>query len=86
MTNDDDIILARLAALPDLPLEPRAVAAVRRRARAALAEERDGGRLAHLGRIWTGVMLPAVLVAAAVLYAYDSYQFVERTYVASAGG
>jgi hypothetical protein len=83
MTNEDDT-LARLAALPDLPLAPHTV--VRRRARAALAEEREGGRLASLGRLWTGVMLPAVLVAAAVLYAYDSYRFVERTYVASAGG
>jgi hypothetical protein len=84
MTNDDPT-LARLAALPDLPLPPRAVAAVRRRARAALAEER-AGRLASLRRFWTGVMLPAVLVAAALLYAYDSIQFVERTYVASARG
>jgi hypothetical protein len=85
MTNDDPT-LARLASLPDLPLDARAVASVRRRARAALAEERDGGRLARLGRVWTGVMLPAVLVASAVLYAYDSLQFVERTYVASTGG
>ncbi len=85
MTNDDDT-LARLAALPDLPLAPHTVAVVRRRARVALAEEREGGPLARLGRMWTGVMLPAVLVAAAVLYAYDSYRFVERTYVASSGG
>jgi hypothetical protein len=85
MTNDDPA-LARLAALPDLPLAPHMVAVVRRRARAALAEERDGSPLARLGRLWMGVMLPAVLVAAAVLYAYDSYRFVERTYVASAGG
>jgi hypothetical protein len=81
MTHDDP--LARLAALPDVPLDAHAVAAVRRRARAVLAEEREGGPLARLGRIWTGVLLPAVLVACAVLYAYDSVRLLERTYVAS---
>ncbi len=84
MKSDSDL-LARLADLPDVPLDAHAVAAVRRRARAALAEEREGDRLARLARLWTGVMLPAVLVASAVLYAYGSFEFVERTYIASAG-
>ncbi len=84
MKSDSDL-LARLADLPDVPLDPHAVSAVQRRARAALAEEREGGRLARLARLWTGVVLPAVLVASAVLYACDSVAFVERTYLASAG-
>ena len=84
MKSDSDL-LARLAELPDVPLGAHAVSTVRRRARAALAEEREGGRLARLARLWTRVMLPAVLVASAVLYAYDSFEFMERTYLASAG-
>ena len=47
MKSDSDL-LARLAELPDVPLGAHAVSTVRRRARAALAEEREGGRLADI--------------------------------------
>ena len=77
----DDPLAQRLASLPDTPLDPRVSAAVRRKARAAL----DEGRGARWSRLWAGVVLPAVMVGCAVLYAVDSVQFLERTYVATAG-
>lgn len=77
----DDPLAKRLALLPDTPLDPRVSAAARRKALAAL----DEGRGARIQRLWAGVVLPAVMVACGVLYAVDSVQFLERTYVATAG-
>ena len=77
---NDDMLAKRLAELPDARIDPRFSASVRREARAAL-EESTGARLT---RLWASVMLPAILVGCAVVYAVDAAAFLERTYVATA--
>ena len=76
----DDMLAKRLAELPGAHIDPGVSAAVRRQARAAL-EERTSGRLTHL---WASVLLPALLVGCAVVYAVDAAAFLERTYVTTA--
>ena len=77
----DDPLAQRLAGLPDAPLDPGVSTAVLREARAALEE----APAARLSRLWTGAVLPALLVGCAVAYAVGSVEFLERIYVASAG-
>ena len=77
---NDDMLTKRLAELPEARIDPRFSASVRQKARAALDESTS----ARLTRLWTSVMLPALLVGCAVLYAVDSASFLERTYVATA--
>lgn len=74
----------RLAALPDTPIDPRFSAEVLRQAREVLAEEREGSAFARASRLWYGTLLPAALVACALVYACDAVRTLERIYVASA--
>ena len=61
-------------------IDPRAAAAVLREARAVLIEEwRPAARFV---RVWTGVVLPAVLVACGLLYTWGAVETIERIYVA----
>lgn len=75
-----DPIADKLAKLPDEPLDPRAAAAVLRRARGVLADEGRG--VARLQRLWTGVLLPAVLLGCALVYTVGALETIERVYVA----
>lgn len=75
-----DPIADKLARLPDEPLDPRAAAAVLRRARGVLADE--GRAVVRLQRFWTGVLLPAVLLGCALVYTLGALQTIERVYVA----
>jgi len=77
---NDDMLAKRLAELPEVHIDPRVSAAVRMQARAALAESTS----VRLTRLWASVMLPALLVGCAVLYAVDEAAFLERTYMATA--
>jgi hypothetical protein len=61
-------------------IDPRAAAAVLREARAALVDE--GRPAARLVRLWTGVVLPAVLVACGLVYTWGAVQTIEHIYVA----
>jgi hypothetical protein len=76
-----DPIADKLARLPDAPLDPRAAAAVLRRARGVLANE--GRAVVRLQRLWTGVLLPAVLLGCAALYTWGAVETIERVYVAA---
>jgi hypothetical protein len=76
----DDPLAKELAHLPDDPLDPRAAAAVLRHARGVLEEE--GRLIARLLRLWTGVLLPAVLLTCAVVYTWGAVQTIEAIYVA----
>lgn len=78
--DNDDPIATHLAHLPGDPLDPRAAAAVLRRARAVLIDE--GRPAAQLARLWTGVLLPAVLVACAIVYSGGAFQTIQSIYVA----
>ena len=75
-----DPVADKLAKLPDEPLDPRAAAAVLRRARGVLADE--GRAVARLQRLWTGVLLPAVLLGCALVYTVGAVDTIERVYVA----
>ena len=75
-----DPIADKLARLPDEPLDPRAAAAVLRRARGVLANESSA--VVRLQRLWTGVLLPAVLLGCALVYTLGALQTIERVYVA----
>lgn len=75
---------ARLAALPETPIDPHFAQAVLRKAHEVLAEEREGSALARASRLWYGTLLPAALVACAFVYACDAVRTLERIYVASA--
>jgi hypothetical protein len=76
----NDPILERLRDLPVPPLDDAAVGRVRWRAQAALAGER---RLpVRMVRVWTGSVLPALLVAAGLMYAWRSLTWMESIYVA----
>jgi hypothetical protein len=78
---DHDPLANTLARLPDDPLPPRAAAAVLRRARGVLVDE--GRPTAKLQRFWSGVLLPAVLLACALVYSVGAVQTIERVYVAA---
>jgi hypothetical protein len=77
---NDDMLAKRLAELPEAQIDPRVSAAVRRQARAALEESPS----VRFTRLWASVMLPALLVGCAVVYAVDAAAFLERTYVVTA--
>jgi hypothetical protein len=79
-SNTDDSIATHLAKLPGEPLDPRAAAAVLRRARATLIDE--GRPAAQLTRLWTGIVLPAVLLGCAVVYSGGAFQTIQSIYVA----
>ena len=76
--------LARLlAALPDEPLDGRFAASVQRRARLVFEGERERiSQWARLSRIFSGRLLPAFLLACAVIYVWGSMQVIERVYLA----
>jgi hypothetical protein len=76
-----DPVAAKLALLPDDPLGPRAAAAVLRHARGVLIDE--GRPAARLLRVWTGVLLPTVLVACALVYTWGALRALETIYVAA---
>lgn len=80
MNPQPDPIADKLARLPDEPLDPRAAAAVLRRARGVLANE--GSASVRLQRLWTGVLLPAVLLGCALVYTVGALETIERVYVA----
>jgi hypothetical protein len=76
----NDPLLDRLRDLPAVPLDNAAVMRVQREARAALeGERRLEGRIA---RVWTGSILPALLVTAGLVYAWGSLTWMESVYVA----
>jgi hypothetical protein len=79
-TNGDPLA-NKLALLPDDPLDPRAASAVLRHARGVLVDE--GRPAARLLRVWTGVLLPAVLVACALVYTWGAFRTIESIYVAA---
>jgi len=74
-----DPIANKLALLPDDPLSPRAAAAVLRHARGVLIDE--GQPMARFLRVWTGVLLPTVLVACALVYTWGAFRTIESIYV-----
>ncbi len=76
-----DPLATKLALLPDDPLDPRAASRVLRHARAVLVDE--GRPAARLLRVWTGVLLPAVLVACALFYTWGAFRTLREIYVAS---
>jgi hypothetical protein len=78
-SSDEDILAGRLAELPERSIDRGLSAATRRRARAALSESTSG----RARRVFGTVLLPAVLVACAALYAVDGAAFLQRTYVAT---
>ena len=80
MNSHDDPLAEKLARLPDEPLDPRAAAAVLRQARGVLADE--GRAVVRLQRLWTGVLLPAVLLGCALVYTVGALDTIERVYVA----
>lgn len=77
----DDPIANELANLPGDPLDPRAAAAVLRHARAVLVDE--GRPLVRVLRLWTGVLLPAVLLGCALFYTLGAIHALETIYVAA---
>jgi hypothetical protein len=79
--HESDPLAAELGQLPDDPLDPRAAAAVLRRARGVLEDE--GRPTTKLLRLWTGVLLPAVLLTCAVVYSVGAFQTIESIYVAA---
>ena len=78
---EHDPLTDKLARLPDVELDPRAAAAVLRRARGVLLDE--GRPAAKLQRFWSGVLLPSVLLACALVYGWGAMQTIERIYVAA---
>jgi len=76
-SSDEDILATRLAELPDTTVDRALSAATRRRARSALSQSTSG----RARRVFGTVLLPAVLVACAALYAVDAASFLQRTYV-----
>lgn len=76
-----DPLANKLARLPDEPLGPRAAAAVLRHARGVFIDE--GRPTARLLRVWTGVLLPAVLVTCALVYSWGAFRALETIYVAA---
>ena len=76
-----DPLANKLRQLPDDPLDRRAAAAVLRHARAAYIDE--GRPAARFLRVWTGVLLPTVLVACAVVYSWGAFRTIESIYVAA---
>ena len=79
--NTGDPLANKLAQLPDDPLDRRAVAAVLRQARSAFIDE--GRAPARFLRVWTGVLLPTVLVACALVYTWGAFRTIESIYVAA---
>lgn len=76
----NDPILETLRDLPVAPLDDIAVRRVQRRALAALAGEQ---RLpVRMVRAWTGAVLPALLMAAGLMYTWQSMTWMESIYVA----
>ena len=76
-----DPLANKLAQLPDNPLDRRAAAAVLRHARGTFIDE--GRPAARFLRVWTGVLLPAVLVACALVYTWGAFRTLETIYVAT---
>lgn len=77
MTIDaDDPLARRLAELPDPQIDAKLSREVRRKAHAALDETRG----AMVARVWSAVIVPALLVLCAMDYAVGSAQFLEQTY------
>lgn len=77
--NEHDPILDSLRDLPAPPLAAAAVLRVQRLARAAL--EAEGRPEARLSRTWTGSLLPALLVAAGLVYTWQSISQMQSIYV-----
>ena len=81
-----DPLMLSLASLPDEPLDGRVAASVQRRARAVF--ERSGERRpqwARLSRFFSGSLLPAFLLACALVYVWGSVRVIERVYLAGGG-
>lgn len=76
-----DPLANKLAQLPDDPLDRRASAAVLRHARSTFIDE--GRPAARFLRVWTGVLLPTVLVACALVYTWGAFRTLESIYVAA---
>ncbi len=76
-----DPLANKLAQLPDDPLSRRASYAVLRHARGVFIDE--GRPAARFFRVWTGVLLPTVLVACALVYGWGAFRMIESIYVAA---
>jgi hypothetical protein len=75
--------LALLAALPDEPIDGRVAASVQRRARAVFEGERGrSSQWERLSRVFSGSLLPAFLLACALVYAWGAVDTMERIYLA----
>ena len=81
-----DPLLTSLAELPDVPLDPAAADAVRRRARVALVDGRDGSAPASLAAVrlsfaWSAAILPAILLISGGAYAWGAVRMMERIFL-----
>jgi hypothetical protein len=90
MTNTpDDPLLSSLAELPDVPLDPAAADAVRRRARVALGDDSAHGSapslpspaLVRLSFAWSTAVLPAILLVSGGVYAWGAVRMLERIFL-----
>lgn len=81
-TLEDDPLLARLADLPAVPVDPIAAEALRRSARAELLERATPRPLfARLSLVWGHVGLPALLGASGAAYTWSSIQLMGRIFL-----
>lgn len=79
-----DPLLARLAELPAVPVDPAAAEALRRTARAALLEPATPPPLlARLSLTWAELGLPAVLLVSGAAYTWSSAQLMGRIFIGS---
>ncbi|MGK3986216.1 hypothetical protein WME99_24435 [Sorangium sp. So ce136] len=77
----EDPLARRLAELPAVPLDPAVADAVRRRARAALAEGAERpAPLARTSPAWAAVLLPGLLLSSGAVYVWDSVQKIGQIY------
>jgi hypothetical protein len=73
--SDHDDVLERLRAIERVGPDDLSAERVRRRAQAALAEEQSRAR-----RLWSRVVLPALLAAACTVYVVWAVDFTARLY------
>ncbi len=85
MKTPDDPILTSLAELPEVPLDPAAAEAVRRRARVALVDGSAGSApplaAVRLSFAWSTAVLPAILLISGGAYAWGAVRMMERIFL-----
>jgi hypothetical protein len=81
-----DPLMVSLASLPEEPIDGRVAASVQRRARAVFDRSRERTpQWARFSRVFSRSLLPAFLLACALVYAWESVQVIERVYLAGGG-